>query len=89
MASMYAVYHGPEGLRNIARRIHKYASVFADGMKEMGFNVINDSYFDTLSIEVKNSDAIVMQAEKNGYNINVFVKHLSQFHLMSSVLLKT
>ena len=64
MASMYAVYHGPEGLRNIARRIHKYASIFADGMKETGFNVINDSYFDTLSIEVKNSDAIVMQAEK-------------------------
>ena len=76
MASMYAVYHGPEGLRNIAQRIYKYASVFADGMKDMGFNVINDSYFDTLSIEVKNSDAVVMQAEKNGYNVNVFSKTL-------------
>ena len=76
MASMYAVYHGPEGLRNIARRIHKYASVFADGMKDMGFNVINDSYFDTLSIEVKNSDALVLQAANNGYNINVFRKTL-------------
>ena len=76
MASMYAVYHGPEGLRNIARRIFKYAGVFADGMKDMGFHIVNDSYFDTLTIEVKNSDAIVMQAEKNGYNINVFSKTL-------------
>merc|ERR1712127_958748 len=62
MASMYAVYHGPEGLKNIAGRIFQYASVFADGMKQMGFKVLNDSYFDTLTIEVKNSDAIVMQA---------------------------
>jgi len=76
MASMYAVYHGPQGLKNIAGRIFRYASVFADGMEKMGFDIVNKTFFDTLTIEVKNSDAIVMQAEKNGYNINVFSKTL-------------
>jgi len=76
MASMYAVYHGPQGLKNIAGRIFRYASVFADGMEKMGFGIVNETFFDTLTIKVKNSDAIVMQAEKNGYNINVFSKTL-------------
>jgi glycine dehydrogenase len=76
MASMYAVYHGPEGLKNIADRIFRYSSVFADGMSEMGFRILNETFFDTLTIEVENSDAVVMQAENNGYNINVFSKTL-------------
>ena len=42
----------------------------------MGFKISNESFFDTLTIEVENSDAVVMQAEKNGYNINVFSKTL-------------
>ena len=78
MASMYAVYHGPEGLKNIADRIFRYSSVFADGMKEMGFQILNETFFDTLTVEVENSDAVVMQAEKNGYNINaVSYTHLT------------
>ena len=76
MASMYAVYHGPEGLKNIADRIFRYSSVFADGIKEMGFQILNETFFDTLTVEVENSDAVIMQAEKNGYNINVFSKTL-------------
>ncbi len=76
MASMYAVYHGPEGLKKVAQRIFRYVAVFADGISEMGFRIVNETFFDTLTIEVKNSDAVVMQAEKNGYNINVFSKTL-------------
>jgi len=76
MASMYAVYHGPNGLKKIAERIFRYTAVFADGISEMGFRIANETFFDTLTIEVKNSDAVVMQAEKNGYNINVFSKTL-------------
>ena len=45
-------------------------------MAKMGFGIVNETFFDTLTIAVKNSDAIVMQAEKNGYNINVFSKTL-------------
>ena len=40
------------------------------------FPIVNKTFFDTVTIEVKNSDAVVMQAEKNGYNINVFSKTL-------------
>ncbi len=76
MASMYAVYHGPNGLKKIAERIFRYTAVFKDGISEMGFRIANETFFDTLTIEVKNSDAVVMQAEKNGYNINVFSKTL-------------
>ncbi len=50
MSSFYAVYHGPEGLKNIARRIHSIASHVADELKEMGYKVLNNSYFDTLKI---------------------------------------
>jgi glycine dehydrogenase len=76
MASMYAVYHGPEGLKRVAERIFRYTAVFADGISAMGFPIVNKTFFDTVTIEVKNSDAVVMQAEKNGYNINVFSKTL-------------
>ena len=76
MASMYAVYHGPEGLKKVAERIFRYTAVFADGISAMGFPIVNKTFFDTVTIEVKNSDAVVMQAEKNGYNINVFSKTL-------------
>ena len=50
MASMYAVYHGPKGLKEIATRIHKNARVLAAGMRHLGFTVIRDDFFDTLHI---------------------------------------
>ena len=83
MASMYAVYHGPEGLKNIADRIFRYSSVFADGMREMGFRILNETFFDTLTVEVENSDAVVMQAEKMDTTYMFLVKHSFQFHLTS------
>ena len=49
MAAMYAVYHGPEGLTAIARRIHGLASALAYGLRNAGFPV-NDSYFDTITV---------------------------------------
>ncbi len=49
MASMYAVYHGPDGLRRIARRTHRLASIFAAGLKQAGI-ATNDSFFDTVHI---------------------------------------
>lgn len=52
MASFYAVYHGPEGLKNIALRIHSIASHISEELKEMGYKQLNDSYFDTLKIKL-------------------------------------
>lgn len=52
MAGMYAVYHGPEGLKNIALHIHHYAVLLEDELKRAGYKQYNSAYFDTLKIEV-------------------------------------
>ncbi len=51
MAGMYAVYHGPEGLKDIALRIHRHACRFHQALRKLGFTQKNDAFFDTLSIE--------------------------------------
>ena len=51
MASMYAVYHGPRGLKTIALRVNRVAALFAAGVKQLGFTLVNDTFFDTLTID--------------------------------------
>ena len=51
VASMYAVYHGPEGLKRIARRIASYTAVLAQGLKTLGASLLHDTAFDTLTID--------------------------------------
>src|SRR5437588_1158804 len=53
MASMYAVYHGPEGLRRIAERVHTLAVLLGQALTRLGYRVVHSSFFDTLSIEVE------------------------------------
>lgn len=50
MAAMYAVYHGPNGLKKIASRIHAMTSLLAEGLKDLGFKLVNERYFDTLRV---------------------------------------
>jgi glycine dehydrogenase len=50
MAGFYAVYHGPEGLKNIATQIHSATALIAAELKELGYSVLNEQYFDTLKI---------------------------------------
>ena len=50
LASMYAVYHGPEGLRRIAQRVHAYAVLLARGLEQAGLPVLNAEFFDTLTV---------------------------------------
>ncbi len=50
LASMYAVYHGPYGLATIAARVHRLTGVLATGLKKLGCTVVNDSFFDTLTV---------------------------------------
>ena len=52
ISAMYAVYHGPKGLRSIAQRIHAMTNLLALGLKEIGFHPSNKLYFDTLKIEI-------------------------------------
>ncbi|HBG59092.1 aminomethyl-transferring glycine dehydrogenase [Proteiniphilum sp. UBA1028] len=58
MSSFYAVYHGPEGLKKIARRIHSIASHVGDELREMGFKQLNRSFFDTLRIELPDNISV-------------------------------
>lgn len=64
MASMYAVYHGPRGLKAIAGTIHQRAVSLVEGLKKIGMKVIYDQYFDTVAIDANGkSEAIRKLAE--------------------------
>ncbi|KRE96370.1 glycine dehydrogenase [Nocardioides sp. Soil774] len=64
VASMYAVYHGPEGLRRIARRTHDHASGIAAALRAGGLEVVNDTWFDTLTVAVPGRAAEVVAAAR-------------------------
>ena len=72
MAAMYAVYHGPEGLKNIAHRVHGLAGAFALGIKKLGTVEIQDlPFFDTVKVKTSNAHAIADAALKSGINLRV------------------
>ncbi|MFZ3571871.1 aminomethyl-transferring glycine dehydrogenase [Streptomyces sp. BH097] len=66
MAGMYAVYHGPEGLKSIARRTHRYATLLAAGLTAGGVEVVHGAYFDTLTVRVPGKAASVVSAAREG-----------------------
>lgn len=72
MAAMYAVYHGAEGLKNIAVRIHTLAQAVAEGLSKLGITQSNEFYFDTLKISGVNAAAIKDVAEKYHSNFRYF-----------------
>jgi glycine dehydrogenase len=75
MASMYAVYHGPEGLRKIARRIHAQAEKLAAGLARLGCAVTEKPIFDTVRVNVQDSGAILDAAVKEGLNLRALDGH--------------
>ncbi|MFC7991231.1 aminomethyl-transferring glycine dehydrogenase [Streptomyces pilosus] len=79
MAGMYAVYHGPEGLRVIARRTHRYATVLAEGLRTGGAEIVHGSYFDTLTVRIPGRAAEIVDAARgNGVNLHrVDADHVS------------
>jgi glycine dehydrogenase len=64
MASMYAVYHGPEGLRDIALRVHRMATVLAAGLRAGGIEVVSEAFFDTVLARVPGRAAEVVDAAR-------------------------
>ncbi|WP_327357620.1 aminomethyl-transferring glycine dehydrogenase [Streptomyces sp. NBC_01304] len=72
MAGMYAVYHGPEGLKDIARRTHRYAAILAEGLKAGGVEIVHGNYFDTLTARVPERAAeVVAAAREGGVNLHL------------------
>ncbi|MEQ1793291.1 MAG: aminomethyl-transferring glycine dehydrogenase [Nitrospira sp.] len=70
MASMYAVYHGPDGLRRIAQRVHGLTLTLAEGLRRLGFDVGPDVFFDTLRVRVPKSQADQILVRANEQRIN-------------------
>ncbi|MCX4524682.1 MULTISPECIES: aminomethyl-transferring glycine dehydrogenase [unclassified Streptomyces] len=71
MAGMYAVYHGPDGLRTIARRTHRYAALLAAGLTAGGVEIVHGSYFDTITARVPGRAAEVVAAAREG-GVNLY-----------------
>ena len=70
VASMYAVYHGPDGLRDIALDVHSKAVTLADALSAMGVNPVHEDFFDTLMLNVPGgADSVVARAAAAGINI--------------------
>jgi len=64
MASMYAVYHGPQGLKKIAQRVHRLTAIAALGLKKLGYQINHTTYFDTLSVTTDKASAIHAAADR-------------------------
>jgi len=71
MASMYAVYHGPAGLKRIAERVHAHTRTLAEAARTMGYGIQNSSFFDTITLALPtgvNAQKVKAAAEKRGIN---------------------
>ncbi|MBP7656935.1 MAG: aminomethyl-transferring glycine dehydrogenase, partial [Pseudoxanthomonas sp.] len=72
MASMYAVYHGPDGLKRIAGRVARLTAILAEGLRTLGYPAVHASAFDTLCIEPGDArDAILARAQAARLNLRV------------------
>ncbi|QSX34454.1 aminomethyl-transferring glycine dehydrogenase [Shewanella avicenniae] len=71
MASFYAVYHGPQGLKTIAERIHRLTDILAAGLSAKGVSLTNSTWFDTLTFTVADVDAVVARAAAAEVNLRV------------------
>jgi glycine dehydrogenase len=70
VASMFAVYHGPDGLKRIARRVASYTAVLAAGLRSLGQNLLGDTAFDTLLLATGERTPALLQAARDaGYNL--------------------
>ncbi|HZH00603.1 MAG TPA: glycine dehydrogenase (aminomethyl-transferring), partial [Flavisolibacter sp.] len=72
MAAMYAVFHGPNGLRNIAKRVALLTQTLANAIEERGFEVVNEYFFDTIVIRVDNIAGFREKAERQQLNFRYF-----------------
>ena len=76
MAAMYAVFHGPDGLKNIAIRIATLTQTVATTLEEKGFQLIANNFFDTIVIRVENVTTIRAKAEKQKINLRYFDENM-------------
>ena len=71
MAGMYGIWHGPDGLKRIAHRIHSHAQVVATSLANAGMKVRHNTFFDTVACDAPNAWSIVQQARDEGFNLRL------------------
>ena len=76
MASMYAVYHGPEGLKHIATSVHARTAQLASSLKAAGVTVANGSFFDTLTVATSDAAGVIAKAAAKGFNLRSIGGHV-------------
>ncbi len=76
IASTYAVYHGPDGIKRIAEKVHRLTVTLAEGLKRIGYNISSEPYFDTLKIETSNGprqqEDILKAAQAQNINLRAY-----------------
>lgn len=78
MAAMYAVYHGPDGLKNIAKRVALLTQTVAEAIEERGFELMSENFFDTITVKVNDVAAIRNKAERQQINLRyIDEKHIA------------
>ena len=82
MASMYAVYHGPQGLKTIALRVNRVASIFAAGVQKLGYTLANETFFDTVTIDSGANTTALHQAASA---VHVNLRHIDATRVGVSV----
>ena len=75
MASMYAVYHGPDGIKAISNHVNHLALTCANGLKEMGVSIVSNDFFDTICVSDIDTKKIKIAAEAKGMNFNFINDH--------------
>lgn len=77
MAAMYAVFHGPDGLKQIARRIAHFTHIVAEALQARGFKLASSAYFDTITVQTDQLDAIRQKALRQRINLRYLdTKHI-------------
>ncbi|WWC87806.1 glycine dehydrogenase [Kwoniella dendrophila CBS 6074] len=71
MAAMYAVYHGPEGLRKIAGKVHSLTRILSESLTSLGFTITNKAFFDTLTIDVSSARVTAAQVHEESLKSSI------------------
>ena len=72
ISGLYAAYHGPDGLRSIAGRVHRMTQILAAGLTELGYSVINESFFDTITVRVRGqARRLAAKARESRINLRI------------------
>src|SRR5438046_890368 len=77
IAAMYAVYHGPEGLRAIAQRVHNFTAKLAEGLRQLGFKIAHENFFDTIRVDLGDGSSrdLIERAARAGCNLRAISDH--------------